>query len=173
MVFKFLHELPLQCMSNMFTTNSQLTSTSQFPINYETSFVRSLQDRILSLERQRDQKQQIIKKLLEGKEHRPSPTDSNTPTGPAIVPDRPSNDNVSMGTDNDALPCNDERKLPIVYEDIAAHTGKQNSNSVKGGNKKKRSKQKHQAIHGDLNTSTDKRVGKTGWWTTGKRCIKF
>ena len=35
-------------------------------------------------------------------------------------------------------------------QDIAPHTSKQNSNSVKDGNKKKRSKQKHQAIRGNL-----------------------
>ena len=72
----------------------------------------------------------------------------------------PSDDSVSMATNNDAL---QERKLPIVYEDIAADIDKQNSNSVKRVNKKKRSKQKDQSTQGDpiTSTNTDKQVGKT------------
>ena len=53
--------------------------------DYETNLIKSHQDRILSLERQLDKKQEIIKKLLEGKDfHRPSSIDAKIPTRPAM-----------------------------------------------------------------------------------------
>ena len=39
------------------------------PIHYEAVFIRSLQDKILSWERQLDERQRIIEKVLEARDH--------------------------------------------------------------------------------------------------------
>ena len=108
-----------------------------------------MEGRIISLERQLMHRQEIIEKLLSRIFTLEGSKENDL--------ERPSDDSVSLATNNDALK---ERKLPIVYEDIATDIDKQNSNSVKRVNKKKRSKQKHQITQEDPNTSTntDKQV---------------
>ena len=112
--------------------------------DYESFFIKSLQDRIISLERQLILKQQIIDKLLDQK--------LVTEGSKENVPEGPSDNSASTVTNNAALY---ENKSPIVYEDTAADTDKQNSKKS-GGKKKKRSKQQHQAILENSTTNTAK-----------------
>ncbi len=81
---KYIHAEVLSMKAEMSkrTISASEKNTQVSPgIDYETSFIKSLQDRILSLERQLDQKQEIIKKLLEVKGlNRPNPTDTRIPS---------------------------------------------------------------------------------------------
>ena len=84
---KYIHAevLSLKALMSNRTISAPEKNANNPRIDYETNFIKSLQDRILSLERQLDQKQEIIKKLLEGKElNKPSPIDAKIPTGPAM-----------------------------------------------------------------------------------------
>eukprot|EP00112_Aurelia_sp_Birch-Aquarium-sp1_P026290 Seg924.9 transcript_id=Seg924.9/GoldUCD/mRNA.D3Y31 product="hypothetical protein" protein_id=Seg924.9/GoldUCD/D3Y31 len=64
---EFIHEgvLSLKALMSKQAISESEKNAKKPPIDYEAVFIRSLQDRILSLERQLDEKQKIIEKLLE------------------------------------------------------------------------------------------------------------
>ena len=83
---KFIHEevLSLKALLSKQTISESGKNAKKPPIDYEAVFIRSLQDRILSLERQLDEKQKIIEKLLEARDHygdRPNTLDTGIPVG--------------------------------------------------------------------------------------------
>ena len=85
---KFIHEevLSLKALMSKQTSTESEKNAKKPPIDYEAVFIRSLQDRILSLERQLDEKQKIIEKLLEARDHyggRPNAADTSIPVGPS------------------------------------------------------------------------------------------
>ena len=82
-----MHEevLSLKALMSKQTISESEKNAKKSPIDYEAVFIRSLQDRIVSLERQLDEKQKIIEKLLETRDQyggRPNAADSDIPEGP-------------------------------------------------------------------------------------------
>ena len=145
---KYIHAevLSLKALMSNRTISAPEKNAQNPRIDYETNFIKSLQDRILSLERQLDQKQEIIKKLLEGKEfNRPSPTCAKNPTGPARNTEAQSRsdkekkgpliNNSQQGNKNSATASannNGAEDVNIVPEDSTQQKKKKKKNKNKG-----------------------------------------